>query len=326
MPLLLFMTTLASPARAAEPDPAVIYANAHRTGDIGYREGWFGKGDAQLHYVVAGQGPLIVLYHGFPSFWFSWFDQMEALKGQYRVVAVDGLGAGLSAKPAGLEPYKIANLAKQLDGLARHLNGRKRFILIGHDWGAALALSYAQAYPKRLEAVIGLSAPSYNLFLEIVETDAEQQARSQYMQRFRALTLEDIRRRQLGVQIAQSAYADLLADGSLTPEEHALFITRLSDPETMNAGMNWYRANIGDFAKLDQQPRWPRHNRPIRPPLLLLWGGQDQTFVATVPKKMRSHAVKAEVVTFADIGHWTSMEQPDDANATILAFLSKIVR
>jgi hypothetical protein len=95
----------------ASADPAVIYANANREGSIGYTEGYFGAGDTKLHYVEAGSGPLIILYHGFPTFWYSWFDQMEALKADYRVVAVDGLGAGLSAQPQHVTLYKIDKLA-----------------------------------------------------------------------------------------------------------------------------------------------------------------------------------------------------------------------
>jgi epoxide hydrolase 4 len=145
-------------ARQAEPaDPAVAHANSISTGAIGYREGYYGSGDTRLHYVEAGRGPLVILYHGFPSFWYSWFDQMEVLKTRYRVVAVDGLGANLSGKPADLAPYRVEALAKQLDGLARHLNGKRRFTLVGHDWGAALAFAYAQAYPARRSTCSSIS-------------------------------------------------------------------------------------------------------------------------------------------------------------------------
>ena len=113
------------------PDPAVQYANQIRKGAIAYREGYVGDGYNRLHYVEAGNGPLIIFYHGFPSFWYCWFNQMEVLKTQYRVIAIDGLGAGLSAKPDTSDAYKVKNLAAQLDEFARHINGRKRFILIG---------------------------------------------------------------------------------------------------------------------------------------------------------------------------------------------------
>jgi epoxide hydrolase 4 len=324
MILSLFAAWLANPAYASETDAAVAYANAHRSGDIGYREGWYGTGDTRLHYVEAGSGSLIIFYHGFPSTWYSWFDQMEALKGRYRVVAVSALGGGLSGKPDSLKPYKVERLAKQLDALARHLNGRKRFTLVGHDWGAALAFAYAQAYPKRLNGVIGLSAPPYNLFLDLVRSSPEQKARSQYMQRFRTLTLAEIREQDLAPQIAAQAYLGLLPNGWLTQQEHALFINSMADPLIMNGGMNWYRANIGEFASISNKDRWPRHNRPIKVPALLLWGDSDQTFVPAFLENMPSYAETLEIVTLPGVGHWASMEKPELANAAIERFLQKL--
>jgi epoxide hydrolase 4 len=315
--------SLATHAQAREPDPAVTYANVHRTGDIEYTEGWCGKGDTRLHYVEAGKGPLVIFYHGFPSTWYSWFDQMEALKGRYRVVAVSALGGAQSGQPESLKPYKVERLAKQLDALARHLNGRERFTLVGHDWGAALAFAYAQAYPERLNGVIGLSAPPYNLFLDLVHSDAEQQARSQYMQRFRSITLADIRERGLASQIAAQAYLGLMPNGWLTQKEHALFINGLADPVAMNGGMNWYRANISEFAQISEKDRWPRHNRPIKVPALLLWGEADQTFVPAVRTKMPDYAEQLEIVTLPGVGHWASIEKPELANAAMEEFLAK---
>ena len=102
----------------ASEDPAVVYANRVTKTDSAYREGYFEHEGLRLHYVEAGEGDLVILYHGFPSYWLSFLDQMEALKPQYRVVAVDGLGAGLSDKPDTLSAYRVEALAAQLDGLA----------------------------------------------------------------------------------------------------------------------------------------------------------------------------------------------------------------
>lgn len=307
-------------------DPAVKHANSKRAGPIGYQEDYFGKGDSRLHYVEAGQGPLVILYHGFPSFWYSWFDQMEALKGNYRVVAVDALGAGRSAKPESLEPYRVANLAAQLDALARHLNGKRRFVLVGHDWGAALAFAYAQAYPKRLHAVIGMSAPSYNQFLDLVRDSAEQQKRSTYMQVFRSVTLDAIRTRKLPEQIWQQSYGSLIARGDLTREEGELFRTALSDPLVINGGMNWYRANMPPVDEISSATYWPANNAPIRIPALLIWGEADGTFLPEFIDKFPAYAPKARVVRLPGINHWTPMEKPDAANAAIHAFVQKHAR
>lgn len=304
-------------------DPAVVHANANRGGPISYREGYFGSGDTRLHYVEAGKGPLVILYHGFPSFWYSWFDQMEALKGGYHVVAVDGLGAGLSAKPKALEPYHVSRLAEQIDALARHLNGNKRFTLIGHDWGAALAFAYAQAYPKRLNAVIGMSAPPYNQFLDLVRRSTEQQKRSQYMQLFQKVTLDDIQERKLTELIWQQSYGSLIARGDLTHDEGALFRSALSDPLAINGGMNWYRANMPPISEITAATYWPRGKTHIRVPTLLVWGEEDGTFVPEFLVKMTDYAPKVEILRLPGINHWTPMEQPRVANTAIEHFLSR---
>ena len=319
--LIFVSASMSAPAQPPASDPAVVHANNIKSGDIAYTEGYFGTGDDRLHYVEAGEGPLVILYHGFPSFWYSWFDQMEALKTSYRVVAVDGLGAGLSAKPETIEPYRVEALAAQIDALARHLNGKKRFTLIGHDWGAALAFAYAQGYPKRLNAVIGLSAPPYNQFLDLVRTSAEQQKRSQYMQLFRTVTLDAIRERKLPEQIWQQSYSDLIARGDITAAEGALFRGALSDPLAINGGMNWYRANMPPICEITPATYWPVDKLPIRVPALLIWGEADGVFVPEFLDEIEGYAHKIEIVRLPGIDHWTTMEQPQAANRAIERFL-----
>jgi epoxide hydrolase 4 len=314
-------------ARDARPvDPAVTHANNIRSGPIAYREGWYGKGETRLHYVEAGRGPLVILYHGFPSFWYSWFDQMEALKGQYRVVAVDGLGANLSGKPTDPAPYRVAALAQQLDGLARHLNGKRRFTLVGHDWGAALAFAYAQAYPHRLHGVAGISAPPFNLFLDTVANDPDQQARSGYMQLFRTLTLADIRTRALAPTLFQRAYDSLIASGALSPEEAELFRTVLSDPVTLDGGMMWYRANVPPFADIGADDYWPARTVKLPMPTLLIWGNADRTFVSSFIDQFQAAVPHAQVARIDGVNHWATMEADPGTTQALVAFVGRVAR
>ena len=324
--VFLVLLLFAFPSLAKDevtPDPAVTHANVTKSGTIGYREGYFGKGETRLHYVETGKGPLVILYHGFPSFWYSWFDQMEVLKANYRVVAVDGLGAGMSAKPVVLEPYRVERLAAQIDSLARHLNGQKRFTLIGHDWGAALAFAYAQGYPERLHAVVGMSAPPYNQFLDLVRANAEQQKRSVYMQIFRTVTLDAIKARQLPELIWQQSYGALIARGDLTVQEGALFRTALSEPLAINGGMNWYRANMPPISEIKPDTYWPTGNAPIKVPALLIWGEADGAFVADFIDEFPSYAPKSEIVRLSEVNHWTPMEQPQRSSHAIINFLKR---
>lgn len=305
------------------PDPAVIFANANRKGDIAYTEGYFGAGDTRLHYVEAGEGPLIIFYHGFPSFWYSWFDQMEALKGSHRVVAVDGLGYGLSSRPTNLQPYDIANLTAQLDSFSRHLGGDEKYVLIGHDWGSVLALSYAQAYPNRLHKVVGMSAPPLNLMLKYTATDKEQQRRTQYMQRFKVTTLEMLKASNAAQTVGIRSYKNLASRGDLTNEELELFRAALAENETIDAGMNWYRANIPAFDAVKDEDMWPGPDAKITMPGLFITGDQDKIFVQALIDQVDDAGPQMRTVILKGINHWTSMEQAERATKVIVEFLEE---
>lgn len=304
-------------------DPAVALANANRRGDMGYKQGYFGSGDTRLHYVEAGQGPLVILHHGWPSFWYSWFDQMEMLKSDYRVVAVDGLGAGLSAKPHELTPYRLPALAAQLDDLARHLGGEEKFILIGHDWGSVLALSYAQAYPERLEKVIGMNAPPLNMFLKFLKDSPEQQQRSDYMVRIKDAKLWQMKAFGAGLSIAKRSYDGLVRRGQLEPEEAKLFHNAMSGADRMYAMMNWYRANIPAFDSIAETDMWPGPEAEITIPALIIWSEKDTVVIPELVDQLANASENITFVNLPGINHWTSMEKPELANQAIAEFLNK---
>ena len=313
---------VATPAFPERATAAIVWANANSAGGPAYRGGWFGEGDERLHYVEAGEGPLVILHHGFPSFWLSMFDQMEALKRCYRVVAVDGLGGGASAKPASLEPYRINRLAARIDALARHLSGDAHYAFVGHDWGAALGWSMAQAWPDRMRAVVAMSAPPTNLFLNLVRGDAEQQQRSGYMQRFRSVDRAMLEGG-VAARIASGGYADLAARGAISAERAALLTATLSDPATMDGGMNWYRANVPPFDRIDDAAIWPSPDATTDVPVLAIWGEADETFVPAWLTQAGAHARTIEILRLPGIGHWTPMERPAEANAAIVRFLAR---
>src|SRR3972149_11398250 len=103
----------------------------------------------RLHYVTAGAGPLIVFVHGFPEFWYMWRRQLEEFARDHQAVAPDMRGYNLSAKPADPAQYEVRHLVEDLRALADHL-GPRRFVLVGHDWGGAVAWAFALAHPDRL--------------------------------------------------------------------------------------------------------------------------------------------------------------------------------
>ena len=124
--------------------------------DIGIdlREGYADVGDQSLHYVEAGDGPLLVLLHGFPEFWFGWRKQIAPLaEAGFRVVAPDTRGYNLSSKPEGFEAYGVDLLAADIRDLIGGL-GAGSAHLVGHDWGGSIAWTVAMAVPAPAPAAI----------------------------------------------------------------------------------------------------------------------------------------------------------------------------
>jgi epoxide hydrolase 4 len=125
---------------------------------IELREGYAEVGDVRLHYVEAGDGPLIVLLHGFPEFWFGWRLQIAPLAAAgFRVVAPDLRGYNLSSRPAGVAAYAADRLAGDVRGLIRE-RGAKSALLVGHDWGGTVAWATAMNHPEVVDRLAILDA------------------------------------------------------------------------------------------------------------------------------------------------------------------------
>ena len=123
--------------------------------------------DVRLHYVTTEQSPdpeteektLILFLHGFPLFWYSWRNQLEAFGEDYLAVAMDGRGYNLSSKPDNVSDYTLDKLVEDVRQMAAHLVGDKKFILVGHDWGGGVAWAFAQAHPDKLHSLVVENAP-----------------------------------------------------------------------------------------------------------------------------------------------------------------------
>jgi epoxide hydrolase 4 len=126
------------------------------SGDL--REGYAEIGDQRLHYVEAGEGPLVVLLHGFPEFWYAWRQQIAPLAAAgFRVVAPDTRGYNLSSKPDGVKAYDIGLLAADIRDFI-HERGAESALLAGHDWGGSIAWATAMNHPEVVDRLAILNA------------------------------------------------------------------------------------------------------------------------------------------------------------------------
>jgi pimeloyl-ACP methyl ester carboxylesterase len=230
----------------------------------------------RLHYAAAGAGPLVLFLHGFPEFWYEWRHQLADFGRDHLAVAPDMRGHNLSARPEALDAYAIHHLVEDVRALAEHL-GYRRFTLVGHDWGGAVAWVVALAHPRLLERLVIVNAPHPAVFMrELAENPAQQKA-SQYMLLFRRPEAETI--------LSADGYARLrqalgeVWERRFTDEDRRHYLEAWSRPRALTGGLNYYRAaQVGP----------PSSGEPARSlsaienlsvlevPTLVIWGEQDR--------------------------------------------------
>ena len=156
--IVLFIYWLTGCNSEPGPDVGSEY-EAEDFGDIRY--GYADSNGVKIHYAEAGEGPLVVMIHGFPDFWYSWRHQMDGLKDSYRVVAIDQRGYNLSDQPEGVENYDMRFLVSDVVAVIRHL-GAEKAVVVGHDWGGVVAWNVAFAVPELVDKLIILNLPHPN--------------------------------------------------------------------------------------------------------------------------------------------------------------------
>jgi pimeloyl-ACP methyl ester carboxylesterase len=164
---------------------AVILAASVYASDIESKvtHGYADSNGVKIHYASLGQGPLIVMIHGFPDFWYTWRDQMEALSDKFQCVAIDQRGYNLSDKPKGVENYDVRLLVGDVVAVIKAL-GREKAIIVGHDWGGLVAWQVALNVPQMTEKLIILNLPHpRGLTRELANNPAQQKA-SEYARNF----------------------------------------------------------------------------------------------------------------------------------------------
>ncbi len=145
--------------------------------------GYADSNGVKIHFASIGEGPLVVMIHGFPDFWYSWRHQMEELSSDFQVVAIDQRGYNRSDQPDGDENYDMRYLVGDVAAVIRHL-GRDKATIVGHDWGGAVAWQFAFHVPQMTERLIILNLPHPNGMGRELANNQEQQQNSGYARKF----------------------------------------------------------------------------------------------------------------------------------------------
>jgi pimeloyl-ACP methyl ester carboxylesterase len=307
----------------------------------------------RLHVVEEGEGPLVLLVHGFPESWYSWRHQLPALAAAgYRAVAIDVRGYGRSSKPAAIEAYRMLQHVADNVLLVEAL-GERQAVIVGHDWGAPIAWNSALLRPDVFRAVAGLSVP-YSPNGETRPSDAfrrmggDEEFYIEYFQqpgRAEAELEQDVRRWLLGFYFTISGDGlQFTGSGTVaTIPRGAQMRDRFTYPDEMPAwlteedldvyagefertgftgGLNRYRNVDRDWEDLSAF-----RGCPIQVPALFIGGSKDgptiwgqaaiERFPQTLPKLHRS-------IVLEGCGHWTQQERPDEVNEALLDFLAAV--
>ncbi|HEX7734423.1 MAG TPA: alpha/beta hydrolase [Ktedonobacteraceae bacterium] len=269
----------------------------------------------RMHYVTQGTGPLVVLLHGFPEFWYSWRFQIPALAARgYRVVAPDLRGYNATEKPD--RGYDIPTLLRDIAGLIEGL-GEERAIIVGHDWGGILAWHFAIDYPQMTERLVVLNAPHPGAMLREARTPA-QLRKSWYVFAFQLPWLpEYLLARDHASVIGRMLYGSAVQKAAFPPDVLAKYRQAMSTPGTLKSALNYYRQLIR---------RGPRSYRSrtlrVDAPTLLIWGEQDIALGIELTRDLDEWVPDLQVKYLPDSGHWVQQEMPEQVNHFLLEFLT----
>jgi pimeloyl-ACP methyl ester carboxylesterase len=216
------------------------------------------EGGVRIHFATLGTGPLVVMIHGFPDFWYTWRHSMEVLSKQYQVVAIDQRGYNLSDKPKGVEQYDMRLLVADVAAVVRHL-GRERATIVGHDWGGMVAWQFAMALPQMTENLVVLNLPHPNGLLRELRSNQEQIANSEYARTFQRQTPKDP-----AVFFGKPMTAESLSGWVRDPAARKRYIEAFQRSD-FDAMLNYYKRNYppATGADLPAAPDWPKVAAPV---------------------------------------------------------------
>jgi pimeloyl-ACP methyl ester carboxylesterase len=269
-------------------------------------------GDVRLHAVIGGDGPPLLLVHGWPETWYAWRHVMPALAKDFEIIAVDQRGIGLSDKPAG--GYDTGTQARDLIGLMDAL-GHDRFAVVGHDTGFAISYALAAEFPERVERVSLLeipgspgTVPAPPLFLPAPLNDRLWHLGFNRIEGLNELLVT-------GREDAFYRWEFDAAAKPLDEETIGYYVETLSNPDSLRGSFGWYRA-IDETIAQDQE----RKTTPLSMPVQAIGG--ERSFGEHVGDAVRAVAPDAQSVVIPATGHFLAEESPEELLAALTGFLA----
>ncbi|MEL6490345.1 MAG: alpha/beta hydrolase [Cyanobacteria bacterium J06621_3] len=268
----------------------------------------------QLHYVTAGEGPLMLFLHGFPEFWYSWRHQINEFAKDYKVVAIDMRGYNDSDKPEEKSAYVMSEFVKDVEGVITAL-GYERCVLVAHDWGGAIAWQFAYARPDRLTQLIVLNLPHPAKFAAGLRT-LQQLRRSWYIAFFQLPILPELALKANNYEGIRAAFRDTAINPkAFTEADLDALVAAAAKPGALTSMLNYYR-NIFSGSFFNQQ--WD----VLHIPTLMIWGENDVALGKELTHGTEEYVADLTLHYIPNCSHWVQQEQPELVNQYIKAFIT----
>ena len=270
------------------------------------KHGYVKNNRVKIHYVTLGEGPLMVMIHGFPDFWYTWRHQMERLSDQFQVVAVDLRGYNESDKPKGVENYAMPLLVSDIVAVIRHLS-REKTIVVGHDWGGSIAWNLAMKAPNWVEKLIICNLPHPRGLMRELANNPEQRSNSQSARNFQKEGAHE--------NLTAENLADLVSD----PEARQKYIEAFNKSD-FEAMLNYYKVNY---------PREPyvEASSPmitIKCPVLMIHGLRDRFLLPGALNDTWKWIEKdLTLVTIPNANHFVQKDAADLVTRTMRMWLNR---
>jgi len=280
---------------------------------------------ARFHVAELGEGPLVILLHGFPQFWWAWHDQLTALSAAgYRVAAIDLRGYGASDKPP--RGYDTFTLAADVASIVRSL-GESNAVIVGHGWGGWIAWSMPTMQPAVTTAVAALGMPHPLVLRRASLRNLAQIKANTYLA---GLQRPFVPEHQMGKGFAYVEH--LLASWSAPqgqwppPEVSRCYAEAMALPFVAHSAAEYYRWVVRSQWRLDGRRFARRVRSPITVPVLQLQGEQDGAVVPALARESSAYVHGPfEQHFIAGAGHFLPEEAPAEVNAHLLRWLGSVL-
>jgi len=333
-------TSVLIPARAQDAAaPSAPSPGAPSPGVVApLKEDFVEANGIRFHYVHNGEGPMVLMLHGYPSLWYQWKDQLLDLGKDHFAVAPDLRGYNLTTIPSGTDQYQMKYLVEDIRALSEKLGGKgKKFVLVGHDWGGLLAWVFTMYHPEMVEKLVIINAPHPVLFEREMRENPIQRWGSSYTFSFNnydGFKWDEMLSKNDFAGLTQGILGEQIKSGKYTDADVQVWKKAWAVPGALNAGLDYYRANHLNPPFNETHPKekiptsWSAaavtagaKGKIIKVPTLVIWGVADSALQNGNLSGLEKLVPDIRFRLYPKDSHWVSISKGPQVSQDIRDFV-----